>query len=46
MRIIHTVRGVGFRISNELLDAAEEAAATSVPPTPGSEPEVETAIAS
>lgn len=31
MRIIHTVRGVGFRISNELLDAAEEAAATGVP---------------
>ncbi len=31
MRIIHTVRGVGFRISNELLDAAEEAASTGVP---------------
>lgn len=28
MRIIHTVRGVGFRISNELLDAAEELAAS------------------
>ncbi len=28
MRIIHTVRGVGFRISNELLDAAEPAAET------------------
>jgi DNA-binding response OmpR family regulator len=33
MRIIHTVRGVGFRISNELLDAAEEAASTGVPET-------------
>ena len=31
MRIIHTVRGVGFRISNELLDAAEESAETGVP---------------
>ncbi|NNE12334.1 MAG: response regulator transcription factor [Ilumatobacter sp.] len=33
MRIIHTVRGVGFRISNELLDAAEEMAATGIPET-------------
>ena len=24
LRIVHTVRGIGFRISNELLDAAEE----------------------
>ncbi len=31
MRIIHTVRGVGFRISNELLDAAEKAAETGMP---------------
>ena len=31
MRIIHTVRGVGFRISNELLDAAEAAASTGLP---------------
>ena len=31
MRIIHTVRGVGFRISNELLDAAEQTTATGVP---------------
>lgn len=31
MRIIHTVRGVGFRISNELLDAAEHATATGLP---------------
>ncbi|MEJ7800020.1 MAG: response regulator transcription factor [Ilumatobacter sp.] len=31
MRIIHTVRGVGFRISNELLDAAESAAETGRP---------------
>ena len=31
MRIIHTVRGVGFRISNELLDAAEELASTGIP---------------
>ncbi len=31
MRIIHTVRGVGFRISNELLDAAEQATSTGIP---------------
>lgn len=31
MRIIHTVRGVGFRISNELLDAAETAASAGLP---------------
>lgn len=31
MRVIHTVRGVGFRISNEILDAAEEMAPHSVP---------------
>jgi DNA-binding response OmpR family regulator len=31
MRVIHTVRGVGFRISNELLDAAESAATTGIP---------------
>lgn len=31
LRIVHTVRGVGFRISNELLDAAEAAASTGVP---------------
>lgn len=30
-RVIHTVRGVGFRISNEILDAAEAQAIT--PPT-------------
>ncbi len=29
LRIVHTVRGVGFRISNELLDAAEAAAAAT-----------------
>ncbi len=27
LRVVHTVRGVGFRISNEILDAAEAAAA-------------------
>ena len=27
LRVVHTVRGVGFRISNEILDAAEEQAA-------------------
>jgi DNA-binding winged helix-turn-helix (wHTH) protein len=31
LRIVHTVRGVGFRISNELLDAAEAAATTGIP---------------
>jgi len=31
MRIIHTVRGVGFRISNELLDAAERVASIGIP---------------
>jgi DNA-binding response OmpR family regulator len=30
LRIVHTVRGVGFRISNELLDAAEAAASTGI----------------
>jgi hypothetical protein len=28
---VHTVRGVGFRISNELLDAAEARASTGIP---------------
>jgi len=37
MRIIHTVRGVGFRISNELLDAAEELAETGIPSSMRSE---------
>jgi two-component system OmpR family response regulator len=31
LRVVHTVRGVGFRISNELLDAAEAAATTGIP---------------
>ncbi len=31
LRIVHTVRGVGFRISNELLDAAEARASTGIP---------------
>lgn len=31
LRIVHTVRGVGFRISNELLDAAEAQANTGLP---------------
>ena len=31
LRIVHTVRGVGFRISNELLDAAEAQASTGIP---------------
>jgi two-component system OmpR family response regulator len=30
LRIVHTVRGVGFRISNELLDAAEAAASAEM----------------
>jgi two-component system OmpR family response regulator len=29
LRVVHTVRGVGFRISNELLDAAEAAASSA-----------------
>ena len=31
LRIVHTVRGVGFRISNELLDAAEAQASNGLP---------------
>jgi two-component system OmpR family response regulator len=31
LRIVHTVRGVGFRISNELLDAAEAHASIGIP---------------
>jgi two-component system OmpR family response regulator len=31
LRVIHTVRGVGFRISNEVLDAAEQQATTGIP---------------
>jgi DNA-binding response OmpR family regulator len=31
LRIIHTVRGVGFRISNEVLDAAEASMVTGMP---------------
>ena len=31
LRIVHTVRGVGFRISNELLDAAEAHASNGIP---------------
>ena len=31
LRVIHTVRGVGFRISNEVLDAAEQQATTGLP---------------
>jgi DNA-binding response OmpR family regulator len=31
LRIVHTVRGVGFRISNELLDAAEAHTSTGIP---------------
>jgi two-component system OmpR family response regulator len=30
LRVIHTVRGVGFRISNEVLDAAERQANTGI----------------
>jgi DNA-binding response OmpR family regulator len=36
LRVVHTVRGVGFRISNDILDAAEELAQqapTDMPPT-------------
>jgi two-component system OmpR family response regulator len=31
LRVVHTVRGVGFRISNEILDAAEEQVAAGIP---------------
>ena len=31
LRVVHTVRGVGFRISNEILDAAEAQAVTGMP---------------
>lgn len=31
LRVVHTVRGVGFRISNEILDAAEEQSVTGTP---------------
>ncbi len=31
LRVVHTVRGVGFRISNEVLDAAEAQAVTGIP---------------
>ena len=31
LRVVHTVRGVGFRISNDILDAAEEQAAAALP---------------
>jgi DNA-binding response OmpR family regulator len=30
LRVVHTVRGVGFRISNEILDAAEAQAVTGI----------------
>jgi two-component system OmpR family response regulator len=33
LRIVHTVRGVGFRVSNELLDAAELAASAELAAT-------------
>ena len=36
LRIVHTVRGVGFRISNELLDAAEAHASSGIP-APGAQ---------
>ena len=49
LRVVHTVRGVGFRISNEILDAAEEQAASGMPsamrfngtPVNGERPHVE-----
>ena len=36
IRVVHTVRGVGFRISNEILDAAEAAAAAGAHGIPSS----------
>jgi DNA-binding response OmpR family regulator len=41
LRIVHTVRGVGFRVSNELLDAAESHAAAAVANAIRSVPEIE-----
>jgi two-component system OmpR family response regulator len=47
MRVVHTVRGVGFRISNEILDAAGADAITGAPaevrpqPSNGSNPEAD-----
>jgi two-component system OmpR family response regulator len=38
MRVVHTVRGVGFRISNEVLDAAEAQVATGIPVEVRAEP--------
>ena len=38
MRVVHTVRGVGFRISNEVLDAAEAQAVTGIPVVARPEP--------
>ncbi len=39
LRVVHTVRGVGFRISNEILDAAEAQVTSGVPVTTRDEPE-------
>jgi DNA-binding winged helix-turn-helix (wHTH) protein len=44
LRIVHTVRGVGFRISNELLDAAEAYASTGIPASMRIEPDVDAVI--
>jgi two-component system OmpR family response regulator len=41
-RVVHTVRGVGFRISNEILDAAELSAVHGVPTSVRTEQPVET----
>jgi hypothetical protein len=40
--VVHTVRGVGFRISNEILDAAELSAVHGVPTSVRTEQPVET----
>ena len=45
-RVIHTVRGVGFRISNEILDAAEQQASTASKPAPMVVPELQFELSS
>lgn len=43
IRVVHTVRGVGFRISNEILDAAEQSSNRSVATTTITQPATDAA---
>jgi len=45
LRVVHTVRGVGFRISNEILDAAEAQAVTGIPAETRQQPATTPAMA-